>query len=338
MIDRQTTASLRRAWPKLRRVLWAAFFALVGWLVYSQARQIDWSEVLDSVLGLEPLTVAIAAALAAASHALYSTFDLIGRRWTGHALSAANVVCVNFVSYAVNLNFGALIGGVAFRYRLYSRLGLDNGVIARVLGLSMVTNWLGYIALAGIAFAAGVVAPPDSFRIGATALRALGVALILAAIAYLALCARSKRREFDIRGHAFTLPPFRMALTQLAIGSLNWLIIAAVIYTLLRQELPYPTVLGVLLVAALAGVVTHVPAGLGVLEAVFLALVGSAVPKGELLGVLLAYRALYYLAPLAVAGAVYLFIEGRSRSISRNGDGTTVKAGGEGDANAGLSN
>src|SRR5690606_25410826 len=154
--------------------------------------------------------------------------------------------------------------------------------------------------------------PPESFRIGAPALRALGVALIMAAIAYLALCARSKRREFEFRGQAFTLPPLRMALTQLAIGSLNWLIIAAVIYTLLRQALPYPTVLGVLLVAALAGVLTHVPAGLGVLEAVFIALVGGAMPKGELLGGLLAYRALYYLAPLAVAGVVYLLIERRS--------------------------
>lgn len=328
MIGLRGAGSLRKAWPLVRRVLWTAFFALVGWLILSQARQIDWGQVFDSVRRLAPSTVAIAAALAAASHALYSTFDLIGRRWTGHRLPAAKVVAVTFVSYAFNLNFGALIGGVAFRYRMYSRLGLENGVIARVVGLSLATNWLGYIVLAGLVFAAGLVAPPDSFRIGAAALRALGVVLLLAGIAYLALCARSKRRDFDFRGHAFTLPPFRMALTQLAIGSLNWLIIAAVIYTLLRQALPYPTVLGVLLVAALAGVVTHVPAGLGVLEAVFLALVGGAVPKGELLGALLAYRALYYLAPLAAAGAVYLFIEGRAGALARRRDSAREEAGG----------
>jgi hypothetical protein len=43
-------------------------------------------------------------------------------------------------------------------------------------------------------------------------------------------------------------------------------------------------VLGVLLVAAVAGAITHIPAGLGVLEAVFLALLSDAVPAHVLLG------------------------------------------------------
>jgi uncharacterized membrane protein YbhN (UPF0104 family) len=47
---------------------------------------------------------------------------------------------------------------------------------------------------------------------------------------------------------------------------------AAVIFTLLPSKLDYPLVLGVLLISAIAGVITHIPAGLGVLEAVFVAL------------------------------------------------------------------
>ena len=38
------------------------------------------------------------------------------------------VMAVNFVSYAFNLCIGSLVGGVGFRYRLYSRLGLAPGV------------------------------------------------------------------------------------------------------------------------------------------------------------------------------------------------------------------
>jgi uncharacterized membrane protein YbhN (UPF0104 family) len=110
-----------------------------------------------------------------------------------------------------------------------------------------------------------------------------------------------------------------MALIQLALSTLNWLTIAAVIHALLLQALPYPTVLGVLLVAAIAGVVTHIPAGLGVIEAVFIALAGGIVPRGELLAALLAYRALYYLAPLAVAIVVYLLLEARARAAARDG-------------------
>ena len=308
-----------RRWRPARPLLWSALFALVAWLLVSHARQIDWRQVFDAVRGIPPTSLAIAALLAAASHGLYSTFDLIGRRWTGHDLPAVQVVPVTFVSYAFNLNFGALVGGLGLRYRLYSRLGLDEATIARVLGLSLATNWLGYLVLAGIVFAAGIVAPPGEFRLGASTLRALGIALLAAAAAYVALCAWSKRREYAFRGHSFTLPPPRMALAQLAVSTLNWLTIAAVIHTLLQHVLPYPTVLGVLLMAAIAGVVTHVPAGLGVIEAVFIALLGSAVPRGELLGALLAYRALYYLAPLAVAVAVYLLLEARARAASRRG-------------------
>jgi uncharacterized membrane protein YbhN (UPF0104 family) len=60
-----------------------------------------------------------------------------------------------------------------------------------------------------------------------------------------------------------------------------------------------------------AGVITHVPAGLGVLEAVFVALLSSQVPKEQLLAVLLTYRALYYLAPLIAATLMYPLFEAR---------------------------
>lgn len=80
-----------------------------------------------------------------------------------------------------------LVGGLAFRYRLYSRLGLSSEVIACVLGLSLATNWLGYLVLAGLVFAAGVIAPPDGFRLGAASLRAPGVVLLGALLAYRAL-------------------------------------------------------------------------------------------------------------------------------------------------------
>ena len=99
-----------------------------------------------------PWTLALALGLATLSHGLYSTYDLIGRHQTGHRVPAREVIGVGLVSYAFNLNLGSLIGGVAFRYRLYSRLGLDAPTITRVLGLSLLTNWLGYLFVAGVVF------------------------------------------------------------------------------------------------------------------------------------------------------------------------------------------
>jgi uncharacterized membrane protein YbhN (UPF0104 family) len=97
----------------------------------------------------------------------------------------------------------------------------------------------------------------------------------------------------------------------------NWALIGGVIWLLLQQQLPYPQVLAVLLVAAVAGVITHVPAGLGVLEAVFVALLSHQIATDRLLGALLAYRAIYYLLPLCIASAAYFFTEVRVRHRRR---------------------
>src|SRR6201992_3467349 len=57
---------------------------------------------------------------------------------------------------------------------------------------------------------------------------------------------------------------------------------------------------GIYLIALAAGAVSNVPGGIGVFEFVLLLLMPS-VPKDRLLGALVAYRAIYYFAPFAIA-------------------------------------
>ena len=296
-------------WPWLKRIVTAAFFTLVAWLLISQARGIEWHKVFSSLQGY-PLTAAGgAAALALASFVLYSCFDLLGRRYTGHKLGTATVMTTTFVSYVFNLNLGSVVGGVALRYRLYSRLGLDSGAITRVMSLSMLTNWMGYVLLAGLVFSLQPPRLPASWSIAAADLRLIGFALLAVALAYLAACAFSRQRTLRLRGHEIELPSFRMAALQLLMGAGNWLIMSGIIFVLLQQRVAFSAVVATLLLAAIAGVITHIPAGLGVLEAVFVALLSHQLPRYELLAALIAYRVIYYLTPLAVATVVYLVIE-----------------------------
>jgi len=316
-----TTMALARQswWPWARRVVVWGFFGLVAWLLVTQARAIDWGEVLEAIRALPATTLLAAGALAASSFVLYSTYDLLGRHLTRHTLGAGTVMGVTFISYAFNLNFGSLVGGVAFRYRLYSRLGLGNATITRVLGFSMLTNWLGYLVVAGAAFSFWPMALPPEWKIGSGGLRVLGAVLLALSAGYLALCAFSAGRVWRVRGHTFKTPGLAMALLQLAMSCLNWSLMGGVIWLLLQGQIGFPHVLAVLLVAAVAGVVTHVPAGLGVLEAVFVALLSYQVPEATLLGALLAYRGLYYLLPLVVALVGYLVTEVRAKRL-RTGD------------------
>lgn len=296
-----------------RRLATAVFFVVVGWLIFRYARTIDWSDVWQAVRRLPPLAVAAGIGFTACSYLVYSMYDLLGRRMTGHTLPTGTVMGVTFVCYAFNLNLGSLVGSVGLRYRLYSRLGVGNDVITRLIGFSMLTNWIGYLAIAGAAFGFGSVALPPDWKIDSGQLRIVGAVLMLLAIGYLASCAIAGERVWTIRGHELPTPSFRMGLLQVGISVTNWALMGAVMWVLLDVRGGYLHVLAVLLVAAVAGLISHVPAGLGVLEAVFLALLGHEVAQGKLLGALLAYRAIYYLLPLLVASVFYLVTEVRAR-------------------------
>lgn len=319
-LSRAPSIASKPWWPALRRAMATVFLVAVGALLFMQARRIEWNEVMRILAGYPLSTLAMASGTAALSHAIYSGYDLLGRAWTAHRLAAWKVMAVTFVSYAFNLNFGTLVGGVGFRLRLYSRLGLSVPVISRVLGLSLATNWLGYFATAGAVFALGVVLPPPGWEIGSAALRTLGAAMLMAALAYLAICAGATTREWTILGHDISLPPLKLAAMQLAVSCANWTVIAAVVFILMRGRIDYPTALGVLLAGALAGAIAHIPAGLGVLEAVFIALLAPPLSHSEVLAALLAYRAIYYLVPLLAACGVYFLLE----LLARRGAAATV--------------
>ena len=314
--------SERPWWPWLKRGVTTVFFGLVAWLLISQARHIDWQEVLTSLQAYPLKAAGIAVLLAAASFTLYSCFDLLGRRYTGHTLGTLTVLTVTFVSYVFNLNLGSLVGGVAFRYRLYSRLGLKTGLITRVMTLSMLTNWMGYLLLGGLVFSIMPPALPDSWPLSAAHLRLIGLVLVAIAAGYLLLCAFSRQRELIIRGHEIVLPSARLAALQLVMGASNWLIMSGIIFVLFQQRIEFPAVVSVLLLAAVAGVITHVPAGLGVLEAVFVALLSHKMPQAAILAALVAYRVVYYLAPLSIATMVYLVMEARAKKLAAAGGGT----------------
>ncbi len=314
--EQKRALSSRACWPTVKRALTLVFFAAVAWLIVKHARDIEWSQVLSAVGRYAAPTLWSAAALALASHALYASYDVMGRRYAGHSLSASRVAQVAFVSYAFNLNFGSLVGGFAFRFRLYSRLGLDTAEITRVLAFSLTTNWLGYLALGGALFLMHPPELPPDWKLDSAGLRWLGAVMVLCAAGYIALCALSRRRAFSVRGHEFALPRLGAALLQLGLSSLNWALIGGVVYVLLQRQIEYSTVLAVLLVGAVAGVVAHVPAGLGVLEAVFVALLSHRISQTQLLAVLLTYRGLYYLAPLAAAVPLYLTMEARAKRLA----------------------
>ena len=299
---------------RVKRVLGVAFALFVITALVWAAQHVPWPKVWESLRSYRLRDLAPALGLAVLSHLLYASYDLIGRRWTQHGLAPRRVLLVTFVSYAFNLNLGTLVGAIGLRYRLYSNYGLRTETIARVLLCSLLTNWLGYALLAGSVFALGVIRPPDEWSMSGGALRALGVAMWAVVACYFALCAFGQHKRLRWRDHEVAPPPVRMAVVQLALSCANWMTMGLLLQSLFLWKLPYALVLGSLLTAAVAGLLARVPAGLGVMEAVAIALLSSRADAPTVIAALLAYRAIYYIVPLLIAALVFLRLEAISRS------------------------
>ncbi|HET6628843.1 MAG TPA: lysylphosphatidylglycerol synthase domain-containing protein [Woeseiaceae bacterium] len=304
-----------RTW--LKRIGLAVWLVAVAALVFLQVRDLEWPKVLEALRSFGPARIAAGAAFVLPACAAVAFFDLIGRNATGHGLPVPRVMLISFTGYFFSLNLGALVGGLAFRYRLYMPYRLPPVTISQVIGLSVVTNWSGYVLIAGAVLLFQPPELPPDWGLGPGLLRGTGALLLAAAAAYLVLCAIRGGDCIRWKGSAFELPTLGIAALQIGLSVLSWASIGAVIAALLPGEASWLAVMPVLMISALAGIWSHVPGGLGVIEAVFLALLDTSAPAGEVVAAILVYRLLYYVAPFALAIAAYAFLETGGRPPPR---------------------
>src|SRR5262249_10766079 len=115
------------------------------------------------------------------------------------------------------------------------------------------------------------------------------------------------------------IPSVGMVLAQIAISAIDIGLAGAVLYGVLP---PLPGIgfwgfLGLYSVALLAGVISHVPGGLGVFESVMLLGLHGRASGGAIIGGIIAYRAIYFLFPLILAGVLLAANEFLQRKPAR---------------------
>ena len=107
------------------------------------------------------------------------------------------------------------------------------------------------------------------------------------------------------------LPGRRLTFLQLVITALDVAAAATVLYLLLPEAPPFGAFLLVYLLALAAGVLSHVPGGVGVFEAILLAAFSDTLGAAPLAAALLLYRLIYVVLPLLVACLLLLINEGQ---------------------------
>lgn len=272
-------------------------------LLHRELQAHSVAQVLAGLRALPLYKVLLGALFTAASYAALTGYDALAMRYVGASVPFRRLAFASFLAYAFSNALGfPLLTGAPVRYRLYSAWGLDAVSIARVVAFSAGTFLIGFLALAGLTFLFFPPALPDAVSGLGLAVRPLGLLLALAAVGYLAWC-RWGSPQIRLGSWTVATPTLRLGVEQLVISVLDWLSAAATLYVLLPDGLAitFPSFLAAFLLAQIVGLLSSVPAGLGVFELVLLIALREQAGDVALVTSLLAYRGLYYLLPLLAA-------------------------------------
>ena len=230
-------------------------------------------------------------------------YDFFALRYIKRKLHYGKVALASFVGYAFSNNIGlSMVAGGSIRYRLYSAWGLSGLEIAEVVVFCSLSLWLGFLALAGTVFLFEPMVIPKALHLPFNSVRPLGIVFLLLVFAYLLFCFLRKN-PLKIGGWAFSLPPVKLFVSQMAVAFLDWGLAGSVLYALLPviHGLSFIGFMGIFLLAQLAGLLSQVPGGLGVFETIIILLLSTHLRGPAVIGALLAYRCIYYVLPLMAA-------------------------------------
>ncbi|MFK4076323.1 bifunctional lysylphosphatidylglycerol flippase/synthetase MprF [Ectopseudomonas khazarica] len=295
-------------------------FGLALLACWHLVREINPDQVRDSLAAVPPRALFAAMLATVLGFLLMLAYEWSASRYADVRLPASTLALGGFCAFAIGnaVGLSALSGG-SVRYRLYTRNGLGAGDVARMSLFASLSLGISLPILAALAALFDLTDAAAALRLPAPLLALLAVAVLLAALALGLLLARRRLAErpapgcwqVDLGRFSLRLPGVRMSLVQLLISSLDVLIAASVLYCLLPEAPPFSSFVLIYMLALAAGVLSHVPGGVGVFEAVLLAAFSSRIDPAGLVAAMLLYRLLYVMLPLLVAGLLLLAVEAR---------------------------
>ncbi|WP_374632367.1 bifunctional lysylphosphatidylglycerol flippase/synthetase MprF [Paracoccus sp. (in: a-proteobacteria)] len=212
------------------------------------------------------------------------------------------VLSGGFLAYAFGNTIGlTAVSGAAVRWRLYSGLGLDGYDIAAVSTFTAIAFGVAVTLIGLAALAIHPAALASILPLSATSVRLLAIGAILAVVLPL-IWASLSRRQLRIGRFTLSAPSPATLVVQLLISLGDIVLSALTLYLLLPAGGPdFLTFLPIFAAATMAGVLSHVPGGVGVFETIIIAALPATAGIEQIAAALLLYRLIYYLVPFALA-------------------------------------
>lgn len=291
---------MRFSWKRaISAVTFLLAFVAVAIVVHA-VQQLTLERVLASLSRVGWQHIGWALLCTAGSYLALTGFDWIGTRYAGGRLPYHRIAIASFLSLSIGhtVGFSPFSSG-AVRYRYYSQWGLRNDQIGQIILLSVVTVTLGETTLSAIVLLGHRSFAQKVLGIAPFLSDAIGILCATVVISYAACAFLFQRRPILIFGRRFRFPRPGLALGQIGVGLLNYVFVAGVLHFLLLAAvapIDFFTTTTAFILGNLTALLSHVPGGLGVLEAT----IALLLPNIDAIGPLIAFRCVYYLVPLAL--------------------------------------
>ncbi|HUN94031.1 MAG TPA: hypothetical protein VMU33_18415, partial [Burkholderiaceae bacterium] len=282
-------------------------------LLYSDiARGIDYDAL---VAGLHRVPLAAAGwslAATAVSFAAVVGRDASALRYIDARLSWKPLVLAAFCGTSLGnaVGFGSLTGG-AVRYRIYGAVGIKPNDIARLMLFLALGFGLGLAGFGGLTGLAEARAVAKFLGWSPGLLRTVAASALVATVAILAF---GLRRDIRIGGFALPAPDPRLAAAQLLLSAVRLTGAAAALWVLMpplpaSAPIDFPSFAAIFSAATALAVVSHVPGGIGVFEAVVLAAFGGRASPDRIAAALIVFRGIYFVLPLLLSAILLALFE-----------------------------
>ncbi|MEP9410989.1 MAG: bifunctional lysylphosphatidylglycerol flippase/synthetase MprF [Candidatus Brocadia sp.] len=279
-------------------------FTAALWVLHYELKEYCYHDMLRQLKALPTHRLLLALLFTSLGYLTLIGYDFLALYYVNHPLGYGKIATAGFIGYAFSNNIGVSMLA-AVRYRLYSSWGLSPVDITKVVAFCGLAFWLGIFTVGGMLFLIEPFEIPPAIRFRFVSLPYLGILFLVFITGYLTFSAL-KKKPLKIFRWEFSIPSLKFSLFSIVIACLDVMLNGSVLYVLLpfHENLSYPKLLGIFVLSQIAGLVSQVPGGLGIIETVTIFFLSPIQPVSAILGSLLAFRAIYYLLPMCFAAAL----------------------------------
>jgi phosphatidylglycerol lysyltransferase len=310
-------SSFQRWKPWLIGAVVVAICALLVDTLHRFLAELSYADLLASIRATDRTSMVYAVIATFVSFVALTGYDASSLRYVGAKVRYRVAAETSFIAYALGntVGLGVLTGG-AVRMRLYGAAGVEAGAISRAIAFNALSFMLGISVVGAAALLWGARAVAPALHLSPAWLRVGAVLVLTGALLLIAWCRDGRERELFGR-FRLRMPSASLALQQLLFSAVDIAATAAVLWFLLPPgAIAFPAFLGFFAIAVVLGVLSHVPGGLGVFEAIMLAALHDRVPAETLAAALVLYRLIYYMLPLVLALALLVAQEARRGAVT----------------------